>query len=58
MPRKDLMLVIVFGFRKRRFESILLGFGLVPSLLTTWSIKVIFLQQNNIYSSLILGSFP
>ncbi len=55
--RIHLMLVIVFGFAKWRITSILLGFSLVPLLLTRWPRKVIFLQQD-IYSSLTSSSPP
>jgi hypothetical protein len=34
-PKKDLMFVIILGYGKCKTASILLGSGLVPSLLTT-----------------------
>lgn len=52
------MLVNIFNYRKRRTTSIFLGSSLVPLLLTTWPKKVIFLQQNNIYSNLIQVHLP
>ncbi len=52
------MLVTIFSYGKRRTASIFLGSNLVPLLLTTWPKKVIFLQQNNIYSSLIQVHLP
>ncbi len=52
------MFVIIFDSGKCGIALILLGSGMVPSLLTTWPKNVISLQQNNICLGSILGLFP